>query len=275
MRPLPTEGTEKPLPLDTLLSSDEPAAFALQNPKAVASVLLVCDHASRRFPSSLGTMGLDLAARRCHLAWDIGAGELTRRLAESLGITAVLCEYSRLVVDCNRQLNDPGAFLEFGDGIVIPGNSNLQKDDKALRANEIYWSYHNAITHEIERLAKHGIKPVFVSVHSFTPVMKTKLRPWEIGVLWDRDRLTAEMFIQDFRDEGFVVGDNEPYSGKAPEDFSIDNHAESQGLRHVGIEIRQDLLHHETGVARLAAIMHKIIASLPERISATNIADSA
>lgn len=272
---MPTEGTEKSLQVDTLLSADEPAAFALQNAEAVAPILLVCDHASRRFPSSLGTMGLDPAARRCHLAWDIGAGELTRRLAESLGATAVLCEYSRLIVDCNRQLQDPGAFLEFGDGIVIPGNRSIQSADQTRRANEIYWSYHNAITRELERLAEHGIRPVFVSIHSFTPVMKSIPRPWEIGVLWDLDRVIAEIFIQDFREEGFVVGDNEPYSGKAPEDFTIDNHAESRGLSHVGIEIRQDLLHHETGIARMAAIMHKIIASLHERMNATSIADSA
>ena len=108
---MPTEGTDKPEIHDSLLSADEPAAFAIKNPDALAPILLVCDHASQRFPSSLGTMGLDLAARRCHLASDIGAGELTRRLATSLGVATVLCEYSRLVVDCNRQLMDPGAFL--------------------------------------------------------------------------------------------------------------------------------------------------------------------
>jgi len=272
---MPKEGTDTPLQVDTLLSADEPAAFALENPEAVASILLVCDHASRRFPSSLGTMGLDPAARRCHLAWDIGAGELTRRLATSLSVTAVLCEYSRLVIDCNRQLEHPEAFLEFGDGIAIPGNRNLKEDDKKRRANEIFWPYHNAITHEIDRLADHGVKPVFVSVHSFTPVMQGESRECEIAVLWDQDRPTAEIFINDFREEGFVVGDNEPYSGKAPQDYTIDNHPEPLGLSHVGIEIRQDLLHHETDIARMAAIMHKIIASLPERIIATNMADSA
>ena len=133
---MPPEGTDKLPQLDTLLSSDEPAAFALHNSEVVAPVLLVCDHASRRIPLSLGTMGLDQTARRCHLAWDIGAGELTRRLAQSLEVAAVLCEYSRLVVDCNRQLLDPGAFAESGDGIAIPGNRNLQTDDQARRTDE-------------------------------------------------------------------------------------------------------------------------------------------
>ena len=91
-----------------LLAPDEPAPFTVLNPDSVEPLLLVCDHASRRIPAVLGHMGLDPIARRCHLAWDIGAKALTESLATSLGATAVLAEYSRLVVDCNRDLFDPG-----------------------------------------------------------------------------------------------------------------------------------------------------------------------
>src|SRR5210317_2373556 len=113
-----------------LLSPEEPGPFRVLNPLAEHPILLVCDHASCRFPESLGDMGLDPFARRCHLALDIGAGALTERLSESLGVTAVLAQYSRLVVDCNRQLLDPSAFLVFGDGIFIPGNNNLGDAEK-------------------------------------------------------------------------------------------------------------------------------------------------
>jgi predicted N-formylglutamate amidohydrolase len=83
-----------------LLSADEPGPFQVLNPLAESPLLLICDHASCRFPKSLGDMGLDPFARRCHLAVDIGAGPLTERLAASLGVTAVLAQYSRLVMDC-------------------------------------------------------------------------------------------------------------------------------------------------------------------------------
>ena len=121
------------------------------NPLAESPILLVCDHASCRFPESLGDMGLDPFARRCHLAVDIGAGPLTERLAESLGATAVLAQYSRLVVDCNRQLLDPSAFLVFGDGIFVPGNSNLSQADKVRRSKTIYWPYHGAVSDQVTR----------------------------------------------------------------------------------------------------------------------------
>lgn len=268
---MPTKGADQTLPTSALLAADEPAPFVVRNADSSRPILLVCDHASRRFPRSLGTMGLDPVARRCHLAIDIGVGSLTEQLAKSLGATAVLCQYSRLVVDCNRELMDPGAFLEYGDGVIIPGNRNITPDDKRRRASEIYWPYHNAIDAQIARLRGQGIEPVFISLHSFTPVMNGVSRSWEMGVLSDKDRVTADIFIHDLRAAGYNVGDNEPYSGKAPQDFTIDHHAEAIDLPHVGIEIRQDLIHHGDGVEVIAKIMHGLIDSLPARISPTSI----
>jgi len=254
-----------------LLSASEPTPYRVMNPLVESPILLVCDHASFRFPESLGDMGLDPFARRCHLALDIGAGPLTERLAESLGATAVLAQYSRLVVECNRQLLDPSAFLVFGDGIFVPGNSNLGQADKDRRSDAIYWPYHRAISDQIERLRAAGPPPLFVSIHSFTPVLNGESRPWQMGVLWDADRPTAEFLLHDLREGGFLVGDNEPYSGKAPHDFTVDHHAESIGLPHVGIEIRQDLIDDEDGVEEICAVLRHVIASLPARLEPTDI----
>ena len=250
----------------TLLAQDEPGPFRVMNPLAEKPILLVCDHASHRFPKSLGDMGLDPFARRCHLAIDIGAGALTESLAESLGVTAVLQNYSRLIVDCNRQLMDPGAFLEYGDGILVPGNRNLHQADKDLRADALYWPYHHAIDEQVQRLRKAGPQPAFIAVHSFTPVLNGESRAWQIGVLWDKDERLRHIFLEGFSDAGYYVGDNVPYSGKAPQDFTIDHHAEEIGLPHIGIEIRQDLLRNKKGVAQIAQVMHKIIESIPGRL---------
>lgn len=270
---MPPSGNDQDTLHNTLLAADEPAPFVVLNDSSTTPILLVCDHAERRFPRALGTLGLDPFARRCHLAIDIGAGSLTEKVASELGVTAVLCQYSRLIVDCNRQLMDPGAFLQFGDGIVIPGNCNLHQDEKDLRANNIYWPYHAAIDAQIKRLSAAGRQPVFVSIHSFTPVLNGESRSWEMGVLWDTDRVSAEIFVHDLRDAGYLVGDNEPYSGKAPQDFTVDQHAESIGLSHVGIEIRQDLIDNDTGVEKIAAVLGATISSLPARIKPTDISD--
>ncbi len=251
-----------------LLSPDEPGPFRVINPLAEQQILLNCEHASSRFPKSLGDLGLDPFARRCHLAVDIGAGPVTEKLAKSLGVTAVVHNYSRLVVDCNRQLMDPGAFLQYGDGILVPGNRNLHQADKDLRASALYWPYHCAVDEQIKRLKKVGPLPAFISIHSFTPVLNGESRELQMGVLWDKDEKMRDIFLEGLRDAGYLVGDNEPYSGKAPQDFTIDHHAEEIGLPHIGIEIRQDLIDDEAGIAEIAEVMHHIIASIPERLNA-------
>ncbi|MDH3274883.1 MAG: N-formylglutamate amidohydrolase [Gammaproteobacteria bacterium] len=254
------------IPKATLLSASEPSPFRVLNPLAELPILLICDHASCSIPGALGDMGLDPFARRCHLAIDIGAGKLTEQLANSLGVTAVVAQYSRLVVDCNRELMDPGAFLEYGDGILVPGNRNLTQADKDARADAIYWPYHNAIDKQVQRLRALGPPPAFISIHSFTPVLNGISRAVEMGVLWDQDESLSDIFIEEFRAAGFLTGDNVPYSGKAPQDFTIDHHAEEIGLPHVGIEVRQDLIDDIAGVNEIAAVMHGIIESIPKRI---------
>ncbi len=250
----------------SLLSPEEPGPYRVINPLADKPVLLVCDHASCRFPKSLGDMGLDPFARRCHLAVDIGAGPLTEKLAESLQVTAVVQNYSRLIVDCNRQLMDPSAFLEYGDGILVPGNRSLHQEEKDLRASALYWPYHVAIEEQVNRLRSAGPLPAFVSIHSFTPVLNGESREWQMGVLWDKDEKMRDIFLDGLRGAGFHVGDNEPYSGKAPQDFTIDHHAEDAELPHIGIEIRQDLIDDDEGVAEIADVMHRVIASIPDKL---------
>ncbi len=248
--------------IEKLLSPNEPSPFVILNPDSVVPLLLVCDHASNRFPQSLGSMGLDYLDRVSHMTLDIGAGAIAESLADKLGATALLCQYSRLVVDCNRKLSDNSVFLENSEGVDIPGNQNLQINEKERRVSEIYWPYHNAIEAQICRLRDQYINPIVISIHSFTPVMNGEDREWEMGVLWDKDQITAEFFLNKLTDAGFFVGNNEPYSGKAPEDFTIDYHAEPIGLPHVGIEIRQDLINHDEGVERITDTLQEVISAL-------------
>ena len=88
--------------------------------------MLTCDHASHAVPESLGNLGLDSRDLERHIGWDIGAAEVTRRLAERFDAPAVLSGYSRLVIDCNRKLGSETSILEVSDGTVIPGNLGLR-----------------------------------------------------------------------------------------------------------------------------------------------------
>jgi predicted N-formylglutamate amidohydrolase len=247
----------------TLLGPDDPPPFVILNEQGSAPALLVCDHASRAFPRSLARLGLPEVATWQHMAWDIGAAELTRGLASALGAPAVLAGYSRLVVDCNRPPEHVEAFRTVSDGQEIPGNHALTELDRAQRLACFSDPYHEAIGAMLAGFRLRGVVPLFVSVHTFTPTMGGLERPWHVGVLWDRDEACARHLISGLRAEAeIVVGDNEPYSGKHPTDFTVHQHAESAGLPYVCLEIRQDQFESPAGTERWIRRLAKLIGPM-------------
>jgi predicted N-formylglutamate amidohydrolase len=251
--------------VEGLLGADDPPPWSAVLPHSPAMpVLLVCDHAGAAVPSRLDGLGLAPLVFDNHIAIDIGAGSVTGRLAQLLEVPAVLCTYSRLVVDCNRHLDDPTAFATSSDGIPVPGNVGLTAGDRRTRSDQIYWPYHEAVTSHLRQLA--ALAPALVSVHTFTPELAGHVRPWHVGVLWDADPRLAQPLLKALQGEpGLVVGDNQPYSGRSPVGFTMGHHAAARGLPHVSIEIRQDLVGDAPGqqswAALLARVLHPILAT--------------
>ncbi len=168
---------------------------------------------------------------------------MTRRLAALLDAPAILAGFSRLVIDCNRDLDDASSIPETSDGVPIPGNRNLAAPARAARQEKIFAPYHAAIDAWLEARRARGLVPAFVSIHSFTPVMDGKARPWHVGILWDSDaRIPLPLLAALRSDPSLVVGDNEPYSAREPQGYTVRNHAVARGLPHVAIELRQDLI---------------------------------
>lgn len=242
------------------LAADDPPPFEEVNPEGRAPLLLVCDHASARIPAALGDLGLPAAERERHIGWDIGAAAVTRLLAARFDAPAVLSGYSRLVVDCNRYLSDPSAAPAVSDGTPIPANAALTKAALEARAAAVYWPYHQAIEAALQRFEARGVAPLFVSVHSCTPVMHGKFRPWQIGLCWDRDTRLSEPLVRRLEErDGVLVGRNEPYRLDET-DYTVPVHAARRGLLHVQIEFRQDLIAEAAGAALWAAIFGDALA---------------
>jgi predicted N-formylglutamate amidohydrolase len=244
-----------------LLANDEPAPFEIVDRRGRSPLLFVCDHASNRIPRSLGGLGLSASARADHIAWDIGALDVARRLAHALGGTLIATAYSRLVIDCNRRLQDPSCIAAESDGIAVPGNRGLTPAQRRARADLLYHPYHRAIRDLLTEKAAAHPSVVFASIHSFTPVFQTFRRPWHIGILWNRDESLAAPMMQALRrNSEIVVGENEPYSARDEVGYTIVEHAERAGRPHLMIEIRQDLIDTAAGAARWAAILGNAIA---------------
>jgi predicted N-formylglutamate amidohydrolase len=227
--------------------------------------VLICDHAGRAIPAALGTLGLDETALARHIAWDIGIAEVTRHVSRRLDAAAVLGGYSRLVIDCNRRLDDPTSIAQESDGMPVPGNRGLDRAARAARAAACFEPYHGAIDRILDGRMRAGLVPAVVSMHSFTPVMNGFERPWHVGVLWNRDaRLPLPLLARLGAEADLCIGDNEPYTGRDEHGYSIIAHGERRGLAHALIEVRQDLIdtHHgaQAWAERLAGILAEVLA---------------
>jgi predicted N-formylglutamate amidohydrolase len=238
-----------------LLGAGDPAPVTTHNAAGRAPLLVLCDHASNAVPASLAMLGLGPAALSRHIGWDIGAAAVARALAEMLDAPALISGFSRLVIDCNRSLADPTSIPAHSDGIAVPGNAGLGGADRLARAEACFRPYHHAIAARLDAFATGGIVPAIVSIHSFTPRMNGFDRPWQVGVLWDRDPRIPLPLIAALAGQGLAVGDNEPYSARAPEGFTLRRHADARGLPHVLVEIRQDEIGEAAGAARYAALL--------------------
>jgi len=244
-----------------LLAPDEPRPFEILNAGGKAPVLLLCDHATRFIPRALKSLGLDEACLTRHIAWDIGIAEMTRSLVERLDAPAVFSTFSRLIVDPNRQLDNPTLMPEISDGTVVPGNRDLDPAARAARIETFFQPYHDAIAAQIDVMLAGGKVPTVVSMHSFTPMMHGEERPWQIGILWNRDPRLPQPLMSRLRAEGLAVGDNLPYSGADGHGYTQHVHCDSRGLANVLIEVRQDLIDTRHGAAEWAA---RIGAALEE-----------
>jgi predicted N-formylglutamate amidohydrolase len=257
------EQTEHPLVVMPLIGRDDPPPFVVLHEHGSAPALVICDHASRAFPRGMKRLGLPELPSWQHIAWDIGAGELARGISNYLDAPAVLAGYSRLIVDCNRRPDDPEAFRTESDGWAIPGNQGLTEFERRVRLACFFDPYHEAIAAMLAGFRARDVVPLVVSVHTFTPEMAGSVRPWHVGVLWDKDEPSARRLIEGLRAvEGLVVGDNEPYSGKHPCDYSIDHHAEAAALPHLCIEVRQDQLESPAGTERWVRLLGRLVGEL-------------
>jgi len=254
---------------DGLLAPDEPGPFELAGADGTRRLILVCDHAGRRIPKALGQLGLPPEATWRHIAWDLGAAELTRALAGRLKATAILATYSRLVVDCNRAVENPAAFSVAGDGHRIRGNESLTAQARAARIQAIHAPYHDRLSSLINERVAEG-PTALVSVHSFTPVLHGWSRPWVAGVLWDQDARMAAPLLASLQAQRLgTVGDNEPYSGRLPADYTLHRHGAARGLPHVSVEVRQDGLLMPLGISRWADVLATSLTPILDRLGVT------
>lgn len=223
-------------------------------------ILLLCDHASNHVPADID-LGIapDLLDR--HIAVDIGADALTRALAAALGAPAVLATVSRLVIDLHRPPDHPGLVPIVSDGHAIPGN---EAADHGQRIARFHAPYHRRVA---SMVVQHR-PSLIAAIHSFTPKLEAggSPRPWPIGILYNRDTRAARAAITLLGAQGLLVGDNEPYSGRAL-NMTLNRHGEANGIASLAIEVRNDEIASDAGVARWCAVLAPLLTTVAQRFA--------
>ena len=221
--------------------------------------LITCDHATNRVPRWVGggELGIADADMGRHIAYDVGAAGVAERLAALMDAPAILSDFSRLVIDPNRGEDDPTLLMRLYDGTVIPANKSADAAERRRRLECLHRPYHAALA----RLAARHPARCLCAVHSFTPQLRGRPpRPWQIGILYShRDARLGPAMVAACRAEGWITGENQPYSGHLDGD-SIDRHALSHGRPNMLIEIRNDLIRTEQGQAEWAGRLAPVIA---------------
>jgi predicted N-formylglutamate amidohydrolase len=227
-------------------------------PRGSAPLLLTCEHASFALPERYAGLGLDAEQLRDHIGWDIGAAAVVEKLSDGLAVPAVLSAVSRLLVDCNRDECAEDLMPQQSHGIVVPGNQNIDAEERETRLRQHYEPFHDAVD---RRLYESGAW-LLLSVHSFTPVLNGSERGFDIGVLFDDHAETAEQLAELLRRGGMSVRMNEPYSGLEGLIFSANRHGRRHSRRYVEIEINNRLLRNPADINRLSRLIERAVAAL-------------
>ncbi len=217
-------------------------APVIENESASGRIVLVCEHASNVFPAEWGDLGLTAAQRHAHIAWDPGALDLARGLSRRLDAALIHAPVSRLIYDCNRAPDMPGAMPTRSEVHDIPGNATISPEERLHRTRAIYLPFHDALHGLIMHREALGLQPVIITIHSFTPVYFGKPRRVEFGIIHDADPTLAQAIHRAARSTHLVAEVNQPYSAADDVTHTLRVMATPYGLPNAMLELRNDLI---------------------------------
>ncbi len=223
-------------------------------PHLTPFIMLSCEHAGNRVPEpwTEAFAGAE-ADLNSHRGYDEGVLPVALRFASDLGAPLLLSTVSRLVVEPNRSLDNPGLLSEYTRG--------LHEDDKREILAAHYTPLRSRAIQLVDLAAAAGLTTLHISIHSFTPVFEGARRSVEVGVLFDparrAEREIGERWIEAIRDRtGLDTRANEPYEGVADGHTTALRRCFASWL-YLGLEleVRSDLLADAERAETLAGVL--------------------
>lgn len=232
-----------------------------ESKKFSPNIIFICDHASNFIPKNYKNLGLSKKKLETHIAYDIGAKNFTINLARNLKQTYFMSNFSRLLIDPNRNLKDSSLILSNSFGTAIPGNTKLNEKEKKLRITDFYNPYHKNLMKLVKKKTQLSKKVIIISIHSFNKITSKSNRSIEVGLLWNKNMRLLLPIQKKLLEIKLHVGRNYPYSG-FHFNYTLDNLVENFNLDNISIEIRNDLICSEKGITKYASIFENIFKGL-------------
>lgn len=176
-------------------------------------LVLTCEHGGNNIPKEFTHYFRNHeTVLSTHRGFDLGALDVFKTL-KPLSDFSASNETSRLLIEYNRSLHNNNLFSEF--------SKELSKAEKELLITDFYLVYRNNVEKHIKNFIDSGETVLHLSVHSFTPVLNSKTRNCDIGLLFDSRIPSEKQICKNLKEHilkinpNYKVRFNYPYLGKA------------------------------------------------------------
>lgn len=199
-------------------------------------LVLSCEHAVNHVPKDYVDLfkGHQLILNS-HRGLDIGAEAIANHLSQSFQCGYNKATISRLLIDCNRSLNNKRCFTEF--------SQPLSREDKQELIDTYYLPYRYRTEQEIDKQIAAGLQVLHLSIHTFIPVLNGQVRTADIGILYDPARHGEKEVARIWHgllinqsENSFRIRKNYPYSGKS-DGFTRSLRQRQREENYLGIEL--------------------------------------
>jgi len=136
----------------------------------------------------------------------------------------------------------------------------LTPAERLRRTQAVYLPFHNRLHDLIAGRIALGLKPVIVTVHSFTPVWFRQPRAVDFGVIHDADPgLALAIAAAAAATTPLNSALNAPYSAADEVTHTLRLHATPYGLPNAMLEVRQDLIADPAAQGRMADVLAPVV----------------
>ena len=227
-------------------------------------VVVTCEHAGNRIPARYAHLFRQWQrVLQTHRGFDAGALAVARDIAAACKAPLVAASVSRLVVDLNRSLSNPGVWSE--------ATRALQADEKRLIVSRWYLPHREKVLALVDDAAASGRRVIHIASHSFTPELDGRVRTADVGLLYDPARTAEALFADNWkaafaeRDPDLRVRRNYPYAGKG-DGLTRSLRLRFPDSRYVGIELEVNQAFVAGGGERWRMLRNAVVETLREAL---------